>query len=99
MDGDERVGLAEVYLRTEEANGPRVAYRYGYLQSLMVHDARRRQGIGQQLLSAAEAWCIAHSAQELRLETWELPAGPQAFYERCGYHTLRRTLVRALPQH
>ncbi|HSH80915.1 MAG TPA: GNAT family N-acetyltransferase [Herpetosiphonaceae bacterium] len=98
LDNEQLVGLAEVYLRTEESDGPRRPCRYGYLQSLMVQDGWRQQGIGQRLLKMAEAWSATHGASEIRLETWEFPAGPHAFYGRCGYHTLRRTLIRHLEQ-
>jgi len=63
---------------------------------MMVHEAWRRHGIGAQLLEQAERWSAAHGATELRLETWEFPTGPQPFYERRGYTTLRRMLVRPL---
>ncbi|MEZ4870498.1 MAG: GNAT family N-acetyltransferase [Caldilineaceae bacterium] len=90
------VGLAEVYLREDEARAETVAYRYGYLQSLMVQRRWRGQGIGAQLLAAAETWSREQGATELRLETWEFDQGPLRFYERQGYRTLRRTLVRTL---
>jgi AraC-like DNA-binding protein/GNAT superfamily N-acetyltransferase len=90
------VGLAEVYLRQDEPNPARVAYRYGYLQSLVVDPRWRGQGIGRQLLAAAEAWCKAQGASELHLDTWEFAQGPLGFYTEQGYRTLRRTLVRAL---
>lgn len=88
--------LAEVYLRADEESGAIVAYRYGYLQSLMVTKRWRGRGIGAQLLAAAEDWSRQQGASELRLETWEFDSGPSNFYARQGYRTLRRTLVRSL---
>jgi hypothetical protein len=38
LDTTQVIGLAEVYLRQDEENGAKVAYRYGHLQSLMVQD-------------------------------------------------------------
>lgn len=90
------VGLAEVYLREDEQNAVRVTYRYGYLQSLVVETRLRGRGIGAQLLTAAEAWCKAQGATELRLDAWEFEQGPLDFYTHQGYRTLRRTLVRPL---
>jgi AraC-like DNA-binding protein/GNAT superfamily N-acetyltransferase len=58
------IGLAEVYLRADEAHPSVVARRYGYLQSLVVAPRWRGRGLGQQLLSAAEAWAKAHGAGE-----------------------------------
>lgn len=90
------VGLAEVYLREDEENTAAVVRRYGYLQSLVVTRPLRGQGIGVQLLDAAEAWSREQGAAEHRLKTWEYAQGPLAFYEHQGYRTLRRTLVRQL---
>jgi len=90
------VGLAEVYLRQDEPDPATVARCYGYLQSLMVDPAYRRQGIATQLMAAAEAWAQARGAAEMRLQTWEFDGGPLPFYDRLGYRTLRRTLVHEL---
>lgn len=90
------VGLAEVYLREDEKDGQRTACRFGYLQALVVGQPWRGLGIGRQLLAAAETWSRRQSATELRLKTWEFDRGPLGFYERQGYRTLRRTLVRTL---
>jgi GNAT superfamily N-acetyltransferase len=71
-------------------------HRYGYLQSLMVDAAFRRQGIATQLMAAAERWAQEHGAVEMRLQIWEFDGDPLPFYERRGFRTLRRTLVREL---
>ncbi len=92
----EPVGLAEVYLRRDAADALRVGHQYGYLQSLMVKENWRRAGIGKRLTDAAEQWARDRGAIEMRLDTWEFAAGPQAFYERQGYRTCRRTLVKGL---
>ncbi len=91
------VGFAELYLKhSEQTNRAVVSKVYAYLQSLYVSRERRGHGIGFQLLQAAEAWAYEHGAAEMRLDTWEFVAGPLAFYEKQGYHTLRRTLTKEL---
>jgi GNAT superfamily N-acetyltransferase len=90
------VGFAEVYFRTDRLNPARVAYNYGHLQSLLVTEAFRHHGIGEKLLEAAENWAKARGADEMRLDIWEFPEGPLRFYEKTGYRTLRRKLVRRL---
>ena len=87
------IGLSEVYLKRDEPNPATVAHTHGHLQSVMVTEAERRQGIGRRLVEAAHRWATERGATEIRLNTWEHPEGPQAFYERVGYRTLRRTLV------
>jgi GNAT superfamily N-acetyltransferase len=89
-------GLVEVHLRQDEESGAKIAHRYGYLQSLMVQDAFRHQNIGRHLLEAAQQWASQHGATEMHVDVWEFPAGPLPFYERLGYRTLQRTLVRSL---
>jgi GNAT superfamily N-acetyltransferase len=84
--GGRLVGLAEVYLRQDEASPLRAAHRYGLLQSLMVKDTFRHQGIGSRLLQAAQRWAQERDAAEMRLDTWEFEAGP-LFYEKCGYRS------------
>jgi GNAT superfamily N-acetyltransferase len=90
------IGLAEVYVRQDEPNPLKTSYRHGHLQSLIVKEAFRGQGIGAKLLEAAQQWAKEKGATEMRVETWEFEEGPLRFYEKNDYRTLRRTLVRAL---
>jgi GNAT superfamily N-acetyltransferase len=92
----EVVGMAEVYLREDESDPLIVGHKHGHLQSLMVREGFRRQRVGARLVAAAERWAKARGAVEMRLRTWEFAEGPLAFYERAGYQTLRRTMVRRL---
>jgi GNAT superfamily N-acetyltransferase len=89
----ERVGFAEVYARQDEANPMRVEYQYGHLQSLMVLEGFRGQGIGTALVKAAEQWAKVRGVNEMRLDTWEFPGDPVSFYRRVGYRTLRREMI------
>ncbi|MFO7632626.1 MAG: GNAT family N-acetyltransferase [Caldilinea sp.] len=91
------VGMAEVYVRhiaplTEAV----VPHCFGYLQTLMVVEGRRRCGIGSALLLAAQDWAKARGAREMQLEMWEMVDGPLGFYEHLGYLTLKRTLTATL---
>jgi GNAT superfamily N-acetyltransferase len=93
--GGEVLGLAEVYLKADDrTNSYIVPYTYGFVQSLMVEEAGRHHGIGTHLLEAAQQWAQAKGATEIRLDAWEFDAGPLHFYEKCGYRTLKRTLVK-----
>jgi GNAT superfamily N-acetyltransferase len=92
------VGLAEVYLRSDEVHSLTVQHTYGYLQSLTVAERWRRHGVGAQLLAQVEKWARERGATQLRLDTWEFAAGPLPFYEGLGYQTIKRTLVKPLTQ-
>ena len=91
--GKQVVGLAEVYMRQDEAHPLRVAHRFGYLQSLIVSASFRAQGLGRLLVEAAQQWARERGATEMQLDIWEFAAGPLHFYERLGYRTLKRHLV------
>ena len=93
VDG-QPVGLAEVYIREDKPSRHTVNRRYGYLQSLAVTEKFRRQGVGDKLIDAAEMWAREKGAVEMRLDIWEFPEGPLEFYEKTGYRTLRRSMVR-----
>lgn len=95
VDG-QLVGLGEVYMREDSLNPLKVQYKYGHLQSMIVTEAYRGIGIGTRMLEAVEQWAKEKSAAEVRLNTWEFREGPLGFYEKRGYNTLRRTLVRKL---
>ncbi|MBU0595207.1 GNAT family N-acetyltransferase [Candidatus Bipolaricaulota bacterium] len=92
----ELVGMAEVYVRDDEAGVLRRPWRYALLQSLFVSANWRRRGIGRALLAAAEAWAEVQGAVEVRVDTWEFGGDPVGFYQAVGYRTLRRTMVRSV---
>lgn len=94
--GDGAVGMAEVHVRRDEPGAATFARTHGHLQSLMVLEPFKRLGIGERLLAAAQEWAREKGATEMRLDAWEFEDGPLRFYERHGYRTLRRTLVREL---
>jgi len=89
----QRVGFAEVYIRQDEPHPMRMGYKYGHLQSLMVHEDFKGQGVGAFLVEAAEDWARERGASEMRLDTWEFAGDPVGFYEKMEYRTLRRQMV------
>lgn len=89
-------GLAEVYVREDKPDPARIQRRHGFLQSLIVTEKTRKQGIGKRLVQAAEKWAKQKGAEEMQLDIWEFEEGPFDFYENLGYRTLRRSLVREL---
>lgn len=89
--GRKIVGVAEVHMKSDPGDDANTEHCYGYLQSLMVKPAERLQGIATRLMAQAEQWARERGATEMRLETWEFTGGPNLFYERTGYRTIRRT--------
>ncbi len=93
---NQAAGFAEVYIREDKPNPARVAYKHGHLQSLLVTEVFRRHGVGEKLLETTERWAKEKGATEMRLDIWEFAEGSLGFYEKTGYRTLRRKLVRRL---
>ncbi|MEW6045076.1 MAG: GNAT family N-acetyltransferase [Bacillota bacterium] len=90
------VGFVEAYVHETEPSPFVVQRRWGLVQSLMVLPAFRGMGIGTLLMEHAHRWLREQAATEVRVDVWEFEDGPLGFYERLGYRTLRRTLVRGL---
>lgn len=52
---------------------------------MFVEPSRRRQGLARALLTAAEEWAYANTAQEFRLEVNRALTPARTLYERAGY--------------
>lgn len=73
--------------------------RLGEILGLVVDASARRQGIGQQLVAAAETWTAAHGLPALTVRSNIVRPESHPFYEALGYvriktqHTYRKVLV------
>lgn len=64
---------------------------------LAVAESLRGQGVGRRLLDEAEAWGQAEGTGYLRLHVYEANVGAIRFYEREGFTTHERVLLRPIP--
>jgi GNAT superfamily N-acetyltransferase len=94
VDGD-IVGFAEVRIQLAEDDPGVVPVRRAHLQSLLVTERRRGEGIGTRLLEAAEQWAREMGAHEIELDHWVFDGDPGSFYERAGYRVVSRMLTRS----
>ena len=62
----------------------------GWLYYIAVHPARRKQGIGRELVSAAERWLQQRGVAKVQLMVRETNAEVAAFYRRIGYDFMPR---------
>jgi GNAT superfamily N-acetyltransferase len=70
-----------------------VPARTAFVQSMVVTETRRGQGIGRALIEAAKVWSRAKGATALELTVWEFNQPARTFYERLGFTSLHRTMI------
>ena len=81
FDGDEAVGLTSVYADIQSLGfGPKC-----WLQDMVVDKGRRSEGIGGQLMAAAETWARAHGLTHIELSYNIGRIDAHRFYERWGF--------------
>ena len=68
------------------------------VDNVAVRSDRRRQGVGQELMQAAEAWAQQHGLATMRLNVYSFNAGAHAFYEQLGYRTLSLQMCKDVSQ-
>ena len=68
----------------------------GYFGMLSIDPARQGQGLGRQLITAAEAHCRKAGCREMELEVVNLRTELPPFYRRFGY---METVTRPFPDH
>lgn len=86
--GEQVVGQVFVQLRSSEIEFAHEGRR-GYLYSLRVRPEWRGQGIGSQLIAAAEAELLARGYSEAAISTAKDNASARRLYERLGYHVFK----------
>jgi ribosomal protein S18 acetylase RimI-like enzyme len=62
----------------------------GWLYYLAVAPARRRQGVGRMLVTAAEQWLAARGVPKVHLMVRETNSAVAAFYQRLGFDLMPR---------
>lgn len=68
-----------------------------YLTSMAVVPEMQRQGIGRLLLEEAVRRARAFLAGAIRLDAFDADAGAGAFYAKCGFREVGRTIYRKAP--
>ena len=68
--------------------------RRAHVDTLIVHEAHRRRGLGRALLDQAGAWAKHRGAAEVLLSLWHGNHTAQQFYAAIGFHTVNICLAR-----
>ena len=90
IDGDERLaGFIEVGLRSH-ADGCDVARPVGFVEGWFVCEEMRGQGIGKQLMIAAEGWSRAHDCREIASDALVDNVVSQQVHSALGFEIVDR---------
>jgi GNAT superfamily N-acetyltransferase len=55
------------------------------IKGLIVGESHRGQGLGEELVGAAEAWCLRHGFRNVRVRSRVEREAAHGFYQRRGY--------------
>jgi ribosomal protein S18 acetylase RimI-like enzyme len=85
-------------LRCVETRGSPLLYpdRYGYVSSVYVRPAHRREGVLRALLLAAEDWCRTHGLTEMRLHSVADAVGAGEAWDALGFRVVELLRHRLL---
>ena len=89
--GDRR-GFIHLQTNTDYFSGE----AYGYIADIAVSPADERQGVGQALMEAGEAWARQKGYRLLALEVFAQNERACRFYEKLGYREEVRKYVKVL---
>lgn len=70
--------------------------RRAHVETVVVDEEHRGDGVGTALMRAAAAWARRREAEELVLTVWSDNAAAEALYRRLGYQPIARILRRPL---
>lgn len=88
-NGGAIVGFAEVTVRSR-ADGCDPMRPAGYLEGWYVAESHRRDGVGAQLLRAAESWAREQGCTEMASDTWIDNEISQRAHEALGFEVVDR---------
>lgn len=89
-------GFVNVVIREAPVYPVLLPRRYGVVDTLVVHPAFQRTGVGRALMDQGEAWAASQGVSEVELNVYEFNLGAQAFYRQLGYTTYSRKMSKKL---
>lgn len=93
-DGHVLAGFIQLSFQDTAGMGGLAPRKYVLVMDVEVRPEHQGQGIGHKLMTAAEQWTHAMGAQQLELAVWEFNDRALALYEKLGYRTIYRQMVK-----
>jgi len=90
------LGFVDIKLNRRDPSSMRRCELIAYVQELAVAEGHRSQGVGKQLMEAAEAWARERGADALLLDTGTTNEGAIRFYEvkMAGYRRIGLVYIK-----
>ncbi len=90
------LGFVRLALRDVKDQPGMTPRRYVEIEEVLVRESSRGRGVGQRLMSAAAEWARSQGASEVELTVWEFNRGALSLYERLGFRTINRQMLKRL---
>lgn len=97
VESEQRVaGVMHLVFQDTEDQPGLTARRYVLVVDVEVKEEFRGRGIGQELMKAAEEWARGKGASQLELSVWQFNDRARVLYERLGYRTIYRQMLKEI---
>lgn len=90
------LGLVQVAVKDAPPMSIFVPRCYVVVDTLVVKEGFRQQGIGQKLMDKVHHWAISKGANDVELNVYEFNQQAIAFYRQLGYETISRKMSKSL---
>ncbi len=88
------VGVIHCYVHTTPQIPVVVPRRFVLIQDMVVDESFRHQGVGQALMERVYQWAREKGVKEVELRVWEFNTAARSLYEKLGYRTTWRAMVK-----
>jgi GNAT superfamily N-acetyltransferase len=95
-DDDKIIGILHAYIRQPPQFALFRDRRYLQIDSMVVDESRRNQGIGSMLLASAEAWAQERGLDRLELNVFDFNRDAVEFYRDRGFHYISHQMYKNL---
>lgn len=97
VERDEKLlGLVQVAVKDTPPMSIFVPRCYVVVDTLVVKEGFRHQGIGQELMDKVHHWAISKGASDVELNVYEFNEEAIAFYRQLGYETISQKMSKSL---